>query len=288
MSETPEIIEINTRTIETPDVATVPIDDTLSVQGEAADAKAVGDALALKADKSELAATITVNGQSADSSGAILVDAGDILISTEDETTVAEALAALEDQNFDDRYYTKDETDALLAEKVDTEDVTTALDVATAGTKVLDAAAGKVLNDLIAGKLDAGDVANNVTTTASGKALDARQGKTLQDEITALDAAKLNAAGALEAIGMGAIKSANIGTINSGSSMAVIGTRIFAAFAASSSNYVIVGAWGSTVVELARQGSAITVTMADNVLTIENGSSAGVRYIYFSNNVQAD
>ena len=31
-------------------VMTVPIDDTLSVSGEAADAKAVGDALALKAD----------------------------------------------------------------------------------------------------------------------------------------------------------------------------------------------------------------------------------------------
>ena len=40
--------------VEDADVVTVPIDDTLSNSGEAADAKAVGDALALKADKSEL------------------------------------------------------------------------------------------------------------------------------------------------------------------------------------------------------------------------------------------
>ena len=43
-------------------VITVPIDDTLSNSGEAADAKAVGDALALKADKSELQTAIQVNG----------------------------------------------------------------------------------------------------------------------------------------------------------------------------------------------------------------------------------
>ena len=54
-------------------VITVPIDDTLSNSGEAADAKAVGDALALKADKSELATAIDVNGQSADNQGHILV-----------------------------------------------------------------------------------------------------------------------------------------------------------------------------------------------------------------------
>ena len=53
------------------EVITVPIDDTLSNTGEAADAKAVGDALALKADKSELSAAITVDGQEADAPGAL-------------------------------------------------------------------------------------------------------------------------------------------------------------------------------------------------------------------------
>lgn len=55
------------------EVITVPIDDTLSVSGEAADAKAVGDALAEKADKSELSTAVNVNGQSADAQGNILV-----------------------------------------------------------------------------------------------------------------------------------------------------------------------------------------------------------------------
>ena len=44
------------------EVMTVAIDDTLTVSGEAADAKAVGDALALKADVSSVV-SITVNGR---------------------------------------------------------------------------------------------------------------------------------------------------------------------------------------------------------------------------------
>ena len=53
-------------TVRDSDVITVPVDTTLTHSGEAADAKAVGDALDLKADKSELAQSIQVNGQSAD------------------------------------------------------------------------------------------------------------------------------------------------------------------------------------------------------------------------------
>lgn len=77
-------------------VITVPIDDTLSNQGEAADAKAVGDALALKADRSELQTAITVNGQSADNQGSIIVHAGDITMGSSDATTVASRIGALE------------------------------------------------------------------------------------------------------------------------------------------------------------------------------------------------
>ena len=54
--------------VEDATVMTVPIDDTLSISGEAADAKAVGDALALKADASQVTG-ISVNGQSAEWSG---------------------------------------------------------------------------------------------------------------------------------------------------------------------------------------------------------------------------
>ena len=75
------------------DVITVPIDTTLSNPGEAADAKAVGDALALKADASSVIA-ITVNGEGPDLQGAILVDGTDIPMSSSDPTTVKAAVEA--------------------------------------------------------------------------------------------------------------------------------------------------------------------------------------------------
>ena len=78
--------------IEDAQVVTVPIDDTLTISGEAADAKAVGGALALKADKSELAQSITVNGQSADLQGAIIVDGTEIEMSSTDTRTLKAAI----------------------------------------------------------------------------------------------------------------------------------------------------------------------------------------------------
>lgn len=83
-------------------VITVPIDDTLSNSGEAADAKAVGDALALKADRSEIQTAIKVNGQSADNEGQILVYANQINMSDElDAKTVAETIEEV-DEKVDD------------------------------------------------------------------------------------------------------------------------------------------------------------------------------------------
>ena len=84
------------------EVITVPIDTTLTVSGEAADAKAVGDALALKADKSELQAAITVNGQAADQQGMILVTAADTQMSDTDETTVKAAIEAVDGKTAED------------------------------------------------------------------------------------------------------------------------------------------------------------------------------------------
>ena len=74
------------------DVITVPIDETLSNSGEAADAAAVGAALALKADKDELPATIKVNNQPADNQGLILIDGTDIPVSDSNTKTLAEAI----------------------------------------------------------------------------------------------------------------------------------------------------------------------------------------------------
>ena len=82
--------------VEDASVITTPIDDTLTISGDAADAKAVGDALALKADRSELQNAITVNGQSADAQGAILIDGDEIPVSGNDSTTMAEKFAEID------------------------------------------------------------------------------------------------------------------------------------------------------------------------------------------------
>lgn len=84
------------------EVITVPIDATLTNSGEAADAKAVGDALALKADKSEIQTSIKVNGQSADNQGLILVTAKDTKMSDTDPTTVKARIEAVDGKTAED------------------------------------------------------------------------------------------------------------------------------------------------------------------------------------------
>ena len=94
---TPE--ELNDDIVEEIDdatVVTVPIDDTLSISGEAADAKAVGDALAEKADRSELQTQVKVNGQSADAQGLIILLASHIPVSdAQNAQTIAQVLNTL-------------------------------------------------------------------------------------------------------------------------------------------------------------------------------------------------
>ena len=90
-----ELNEQVTVLVEDASVITVPIDTTLSNSGEAADAKAVGAALALKADASSVTG-ITVNGESADQQGAILIDGSDIPVSSGDNTKIDAALSALD------------------------------------------------------------------------------------------------------------------------------------------------------------------------------------------------
>ena len=88
--------------VEDATVITTPIDDTLTISGDAADAKAVGDALALKADKSELSAQVTVNGQSADAQGAIIVTGSDIPTGTGDNTKLDVKIAAIDGKTGED------------------------------------------------------------------------------------------------------------------------------------------------------------------------------------------
>lgn len=82
--------------IDDPQVMTVPIDETLSISGEAADAKAVGDALARKANIEDIQTRVKVNNQEADAQGLILLLAGHIPVSDEQGAeTVAAVLQTL-------------------------------------------------------------------------------------------------------------------------------------------------------------------------------------------------
>ena len=100
------------------EVVTVPIDDTLTIEGQAADAKATGDALALKADKSELQAAVKVNNQPADAQGLILIDGRHIPVSDEDAETLAEAVTDLKEQTAENIPMSSDSGAKTIAEVV--------------------------------------------------------------------------------------------------------------------------------------------------------------------------
>lgn len=205
-----------------------PVDVTLSVPGEAADAAAVGAALAQKVNTADLRTAITVNGQPQDSDGDIDVAAGDILMGGTREDTVAEAVARVEAVAADavpasdiaDNLTTDDATKALsaaqgvaiaaaLAQKLAIADVVDDLETADA-TKALSAnqgvalaTMGQQLLELVQQRVSYDDLANNLTTDREGLALDARQGaalKALIDALTEVVAAKLTAADIVDAL----------------------------------------------------------------------------------------
>ena len=103
-------------TIRPAGMVSVPIDTTLSIAGQAADAKAVGDALALKADKSEIAASIKVNGQGADLQGEIIVTAEHVPMDDNETSTVAEEIEALQGRTAEDIPVNSESGAATIAE----------------------------------------------------------------------------------------------------------------------------------------------------------------------------
>ena len=109
-------------------VMTVPIDDTLSISGEAADAKAVGDALALKADASAIN-TIKVNEQSADNQGQILLNGTDIPMSDTDDTTLKAAIETEQDKTAADIPMTSAEDSDSIADAIEDLQGMTAADI---------------------------------------------------------------------------------------------------------------------------------------------------------------
>lgn len=100
------------------EVVTVPIDDTLTIEGQAADAKAVGDALAQKADKSELQAAVKVNNQPADAQGLILIDGRHIPVSDQDTESISKAVKDLKGKTAEDIPMSSDEGSKTIAEAV--------------------------------------------------------------------------------------------------------------------------------------------------------------------------
>ena len=120
LTRTPEeLVEEVRLTVDDANVIPTPIDPTLSIEGEAADAKATGDAIAGMLDG------MKVNGKSAVNK-AFTVYAGEILMSGESGAqTVAEAIQGAGDKDADDIMY--DSTN-LVTVKAALDDINTALE----------------------------------------------------------------------------------------------------------------------------------------------------------------
>lgn len=180
-------------------VQTMPLDTTLTQSGTAADAKAVGDALALKADKDELLDTITVNSQSADATGNILVNADDVPYG--DGSDVAEAIAGLESEA--ERLDAKDATDILM-DKTAEDPQTVAAEIGAAEDRItaLEArtATGILMEDgsevTVAQKIATIDASIDAVDEKTGSDidLDSTGAQTVAEAISALNGGKVGTA----------------------------------------------------------------------------------------------
>ena len=95
-----ELVENIDMEIEDSTVVPMPIDPTLSIEGEAADAKATGDAIAA------IAAVKKVLNQSPDSSGNVAINATQIPMSGDDGAqTISEAILSAQEQTAETILY---------------------------------------------------------------------------------------------------------------------------------------------------------------------------------------
>ena len=102
-------------------VITVPIDDSLSVSGAAADAHAVGVALQGKADNTTLQNTLSVNGRTGGGSWAITVNGDNIPAQSDsDSESVADALTRI-DAAVGTEATARETADVALGTRIDNE-----------------------------------------------------------------------------------------------------------------------------------------------------------------------
>jgi len=128
-------------------VITVPIDDTLSNSGEAADAAAVGAALALKANVEDVK-NIKVNEEAADNQGQILIDGTGIPMSSTDNTTLKAAIEAEQGKTGADIPLNSEEEAPTIEEAIAAADKTadsiqmSASDETTVAARIIDLETG--------------------------------------------------------------------------------------------------------------------------------------------------
>ena len=113
-----DLDEVFEETMDDSTVITVPIDETLTHSGEAADAAAVGEALALKANAADIN-TIKVNAEEADNQGQIYIDGTGIPMSGTDATTLQEAIAAEQGKTGADIPLTDEEDADTVGEAIE-------------------------------------------------------------------------------------------------------------------------------------------------------------------------
>ena len=114
-----ELMEQVEEEVDDAQVITVPIDDTLTHSGEAADAKAVGDALARKPDREEIPTNITVNGKDRDANNNISVYAADVPYdSGTGQPTVKEKLDSLDGRTAEEIPMNDGENPQTVAEAI--------------------------------------------------------------------------------------------------------------------------------------------------------------------------
>ena len=179
----PDLNETVQFTVQESTTLSVPVDSTLSIEGQAADAAAVGRALATKQDAGSV--VIKVNEQEQDNQGQIILRSDDIPIAESSPGSVLDALNILDAKNGSNILYNTGSTDTVKA-KIDA--AQTAADAAAAKTGA-DILYNTGSTDTVKAKIDAAQAAAD----AAAAACDAKTASTIVYEGTTTIKSKVDA-----------------------------------------------------------------------------------------------